>query len=372
MRAGLTIATMGWGLLALLSLPHLSGCSLGAECTSDFDCEGQDVCARDKTCQPLPEDQATGGGGGGSVSELKARIKIESINGQPVGDEEASIAPLDDVRLTGTESTAPGNSFGSVQWTFLTRPPESSMEFTDPTALTTGFVFNSASGDVNGIDVAGFYEIQLEVKGQDNPDLSDKATISFEAVPGDDLHVQLTWDVPTGDVDLHFRRVGTDAYCAPTSCYFASCTTGGSPPDWDGDGSSPTSGDPTLDIDDLEGFGPENINVLTPQDGQYEVGVHYYNNDTPNDPPTAMPTTATVKIYDKGSLRLSESRLLSWTNDSWRVATITWANGTAAVEAIGAFQEQDSLCNIEGQPGMSCSGEICIDDLSCGTDMICQ
>jgi hypothetical protein len=353
---------LGLAVTGLLALGPSSACGLIAECQDDFDCGPKEICARDKTCQALPEDTAQNGA---SVAGVRAEISIATINGIEPSDTDPPIAPLDDLRLTGEKSISPTGSFTSITWTFLSRPPESSMEFTNPSDMETGFVFSSAAGDVNGVDVAGHYEIQLEVKAGSGEDFTDTDTFSFDAVPGDDLHLQLTWDVPTGDVDMHFRRVGVDPYFGPSSCYFGTCT--GTPPDWDGDGTESSAGDPSLDIDDTNGFGPENINILNPQDGEYEVGVHYWRSD-------GDPTTATLKIYDKGSLKFDQTRLLSNTDDSWRVAKIAWGNGEAAVTPIDEFYEQTQLGNIQGQVGMTCAVDTdCMDPVSCtGEPPVCQ
>ena len=47
-------------------------------------------------------------------------------------------------------------------------------------------------------------------------------------------------------------------------------------PNWGDPGTA--SDDPSLDIDDTDGAGPENINLDNPETGvTYKVGVHYYN-----------------------------------------------------------------------------------------------
>lgn len=44
--------------------------------------------------------------------------------------------------------------------------------------------------------------------------------------------------------------------------------------------------DPRLDLDDVEGYGPENINVRRPDADTYRIGVHYYDRDGFAPPPT--------------------------------------------------------------------------------------
>jgi hypothetical protein len=110
---------------------------------------------------------------------------------------------------------------------------------------------------------------------------------------------QLTWDIDTGDLDIHFtRRDATGSLCvdflsfgsvagpqaslcdgtAPLDCNYARCRFQ-PPPEWDAiDGAS--AGDPTQDIDDVSGFGPEIVSVGELAAGEYLLAAHYY---TPTD-----------------------------------------------------------------------------------------
>jgi hypothetical protein len=127
------------------------------------------------------------------------------------------------------------------------------------------------------------------------------------------LRVELSWDgEPFNDVDLHLHRGGASGWFGPDDCYFANCSAGSSidwgypettldecpePPagsswDFDSRGSCPN---PRLDIDDVEGFGPENINIDAPRPGdELRVMVHYWDG--------LLPATPTVRIYCGGAL----------------------------------------------------------------------
>ena len=92
-----------------------------------------------------------------------------------------------------------------------------------------------------------------------------------------------------------------------------------------------TGGDPSLDIDDLSGYGPENINIDFPTDANYRIGVHAY---------TSLVTTetyATIKIFINGALAYEDSRLVSTGRDFWEVAEVQWANGAAIVFPVGNY-----------------------------------
>lgn len=125
------------------------------------------------------------------------------------------------------------------------------------------------------------------------------------------LRVSVSWDIDSADVNLHLveQTAGGSFGVAPFDCFFSNKT-----PDWGEPGSE---NDPTLDVDDTDGFGPENITVAT-QDGgvTYRVVVHYFSDDG------LGATTALVRIYFNDALAFEDSASLS--NDNvWDVATIT-------------------------------------------------
>lgn len=99
------------------------------------------------------------------------------------------------------------------------------------------------------------------------------------------VRVQLSWDTgPDSDIDLHLLRPGGSMTTA-NDCYYSNCQ--GSPLEW---GVTGSAGDPVLDVDDTQGWGPENIFITSgPEPGQYRIVVHNYDN--------SAATTATVKLF---------------------------------------------------------------------------
>lgn len=76
-------------------------------------------------------------------------------------------------------------------------------------------------------------------------------------------HARITWDKDDTDVDLHFSWSGG------SECYYSNKT-----PTWGG--SAATS--PRLDVDDTNGYGPENITIgALPGSGTYKISVYYYS-----------------------------------------------------------------------------------------------
>lgn len=193
-----------------------------------------------------------------------------------------------------------------------------------PAGSSTHVQGSGAQGSVF-IDVAGQYTVELVVVDRAGL-VSEPAYHTFEAVPWADLHVELSWSTNDSDVDVHLidESRGGSLFNVPHDCYFQNMT-----PDW---GPSGPIGNPTLDIDDVDGFGPENINVGAPEDGQtYRIIVHYW------DDWGTGPTDAVVRIYIDGALVLERQRNLPYTDRIWDVARIQWPTGT--VEELGTMYD---------------------------------
>lgn len=256
-----------------------------------------------------------------------AVARVKSVNGEAVQQSSPSVTPLDDVVLTGVDSQAAvnGKLITSYAWSIVQKPVESSIELTQPNAMETGFFFSSSSGDYQGLDVAGTFIVRLEVVDEDGLPSTNEARVTLNAVPSERLHVQLTWDTAVNDIDLHVIKA-SGPYCSAQSCYYANCKpTAFNRPDWDGV-SGHTAGDPTLDVDDLSGYGPENINIDQPVDATYTTGVHFYSG--------SQPSNATVKIFVNGGLAYENTQLISSSDDFWEVAQIQWSQGAAIVVPV--------------------------------------
>ena len=92
----------------------------------------------------------------------------------------------------------------------------------------------------------GDNKIQAGVVMKDgNAYLSQEITVTSTAL-NNTYHIRIVWDKDDTDVDLYFSWSGGN------ECYF-----GNSTPDW---GGRPETS-PRLDVDDTDGFGPENITI---------------------------------------------------------------------------------------------------------------
>ena len=142
------------------------------------------------------------------------------------------------------------------------------------------------------------------------------------------ITVEMSWSSNNSDVDLHMVR---NAGGNPNSRLFEStydCYFSNRSPEW-GVPSDPTD-NPFLDVDDVDGRGPEKINIERSGDGTYDVFVHFWSDAS------VAPTTATALIYLSGTLAGTFTKPDFECNDVWHVGTITWMNGTGTFNPVNA------------------------------------
>jgi hypothetical protein len=163
------------------------------------------------------------------------------------------------------------------------------------------------------------------------------------ATPSEGLRVEIYWNPPENptdptDVDLHLLHPDSPAWFDDRGdCYYANCNASSAMVlDWDVPSYPPDN--PRLDIDDVQGYGPENINIDEPVEGHvYTVGVHYFSDDDWGDSLVHVKiycgTISIDPIYETGPMRLSAS--WDWeSNDFWKVAEVTWDGYECTVRPI--------------------------------------
>jgi hypothetical protein len=265
--------------------------------------------------------------------------RVLSVSGGPPnrdGNGVAQVAPSDSVVLTSEDSYgANGAAITAQEWSFSEDPDvgaylptDSHLRFVAPEGETTALEFeNNINTYIRGIDIIGAYRAALRVRDEHGV-WSEWATVDFLNIPGDSVHIELTWDHPSSDVDLHLLRTADrGAYTGSNDCYYANCK-----PDMRGNprlnwGAGAAEDDPVLDVDDVNGFGPENINIDSPEDGQaYMVGVHYFR-DAAGGEGGLRSTIATIRIYVWERLVYEEIALLEADEAWWQAATIEWNSG---------------------------------------------
>ena len=250
---------------------------------------------------------------------------VVTVNGVEVEvDRLPQIEPLDDVRISAAPSSpsTPDGTIASVRWSIIQQPPGSTALLSTPEGVDTGFFF---AGSVTGIDLAGRYAVRAVVVDDLGTESVNECTVEFEAIPTDTILTQLSWDAPYGDMDLHFIRKVDGQFCSNFDGEFSSSSCGNEAtyygnrnPDWDG--LPGTEGDPSLDIDDLCGFGPENINIDIALPGEYLVGVDFFGFTGCSGQGVVGNT---LQIYLFGQLQAEFFRDLD-SGDWWEVAIIYW------------------------------------------------
>ena len=257
-----------------------------------------------------------------------------------------NVLPLDIITLDGSASVDEDGTNGrpsEYEWVVIDRPEDSTAvpveRYNNPARPADGGPADDPSTPQAFffVDLAGDYVIELRVTDDQGltapsdicPD--PVATVYITATPDGGILAQMTWTTPADDnetdnigtdVDLHMLHPMNRGWnVEPGDCYYANTN-----PDW-GQFGNPAD-DCTLDIDDTNGAGPENISVDTPQNtdalgGLYEVGVLYYRSDIFGGAQLGA-SLVTMRIFLQGVLAWEGSRELDRTGYFWHVVGIQW------------------------------------------------
>ena len=282
------------------------------------------------------------------------------------------IVPQSPLTLDSNKSFGAAGTLKTVEkrkWTVVKKPPGAEGQSFHPNDTAAKVQFGALSKSKAGkmevlVNVAGEYVFALKVVDTAGTEGCSIAEAQVLVIPEESIHVELLWDTPGdqdktdtdskdgADLDLHFAHPNAmlSKTCNPKNpemCDGKACLC---QPDLDLDGksdpffhglydcywfnSSPNWGaanpddNPGLDLDDTNGWGPENLNLLTPENQKYTVGVHSWDDHGFGD------SVATVNIYILGSLKGTYTRPMTMC-DMWWVKLIEWPSG-ALLDVPGA------------------------------------
>lgn len=216
--------------------------------------------------------------------------------------------PFETATWDGRESSDPsGHEIVEYRWSLASKPTGSAARMPEGEAVRADFM----------PDLAGDYVGQLVVVNDVGAE-SQPCTTTLQAVPAQNLWVEMYWSHSGDDMDLHLLAPG-GSLRSNSDCYYMNCVGRGL--DWGERRNS--DDDPSLDLDDIPGVGPENINILDPEDSVYTAYVNDY-------PSTVFQgdNQVTVNVYLAGQRVWSDTKTITGENKDVKFAEINWGNGT--------------------------------------------
>ena len=271
------------------------------------------------------------------------------------------VPPQTSLHLRGAQSMSSCGPIDRFEWTVSQPEGAASVFLPSPTFGNPTFP----------ADVAGTYEFCLHVWDTCGVRSCEADCAEVVVVPDQTLHVELLWSTPgdpdpfdegplTGaDLDLHlahpFALIGgedLDGDGRPDGWFNSTydCFWANPRPDW-GSFDPTVDDDPSLDRDDTDGAGPENVNLDEPEDlaalppelverlggepAAFRVGVHYWNDNGYG------PSFATLRVYVRGVLVYERSDVRLVHHDMWDALTIAWPSG--AVDEIRTEADETKI-----------------------------
>jgi hypothetical protein len=150
------------------------------------------------------------------------------------------------------------------------------------TTTSAGQLFGAVPVDAAGsytVTVPLFCGVQYVVLVFCNASGTDVLTyqVTTDNCTEPDLRATIVWDALGDDWELHVIKPGGRINDNATDCTWTSCIPTG--PDWGVIGD--VTDNPAKDVDDVDGYGPENIILGRPEDGTFTVMVEHWG---PGDP----------------------------------------------------------------------------------------
>lgn len=296
----------------------------------------------------------------------------------PNGGPDQQVRPLSVVTLDASLSNDPNDAQQPgapwYRWEWQEKPDGAA------TAVITDQPPNPANGALTGRNVegqwiaqpkvyffaelAGRYVARLRVNPNDDVGCASFDLVEIRVNPDETVHIQLRWDTPGNDHDLHlvrpngfFTRTGGNnagdchyANCNTRNGTATPCPTRGCPgpndaPDWAQAGVR--ADDPTLDIDDIAGVGPENINLSLPETGDYLVITELFSG--------GGNVQATTKIWLFGVLQGTFRNRIGASNRHWIISVLRVHSPTdIEVLPVGLVCNSNASGTVAGVPQYTC------------------
>ena len=244
-------------------------------------------------------------------------------------EEGEEVIPQTVLHLHGENSYSNAGNINKYEWE-VDQPALSASKFV-PTASYPSPTFEA--------NVAGKYTFKLNVWDEYGRKSCFSAETVVFVVPDEAIHVELLWTSPGDpnpddegpmagtDLDLHFAHPNAsqedldgdgkkDPWFDPTwdTFWFYPLQNWGSV--------SSNDDNPSLDRDDVDGNGPENINLDVPEDGKsYAFGINYWDDHGFGS------AFATVRVYIYAQLVFEVKDVVMYNHDMWWVGNIEWPSG---------------------------------------------
>lgn len=239
--------------------------------------------------------------------------------------------PLSTVTVDATNSTFPQTGTRNYQWRLVRQPANGTVSLTNQANPGKKNLF---------LELAGEYEVEVIAKDEFGCQ-SEPKTVVIQSIPKGRVHIQLTWPEFFGDVDLHMLGPGgrfyDGGYLATTQsdCFYANCNPTDGLVDWGRNNTTQPdnnpNNDPSLDIDELWGRGPENINHDLPFDGTFKVVTHYYCSRQSGSSLGAV--NPVLKVFVNGTKQLEVTKRLTQ-RDKWEGAIITVSGNGSNITVV--------------------------------------
>jgi hypothetical protein len=275
--------------------------------------------------------------------------------------------PLDTLTLHGAAVDAEGGSF-SYRWHLLSAPTGNTAGLSGAPGLTPAD-YTTQQNPTLFAQLAGDYLVGVVARDSTGCD-SAEAQVLVRVKPHSSIHLQLTWDNSV-DFDLQLVQGSTTPFFGLVdgdTCYW-----GDKVPDWG-------TVKPTLDVDDVAGCNPENINYgviggeQAPLSTYYGIYVHYYCNRRGHRPsltdpdvvcyePTSVSgaVTATLRIFVDGVPAKIDGSLADAVYAHDLTVEQTWKPAILYYDATGVWR----VMTVNEPLGSAGTSSTCIADATC-------